>query len=98
MTPQSETINQVLTDVIANRKNLADQVATQKQQVEVGIAQLAKFDTLIAALQVVQLAPNVMDAIIQQEAANAIVSPTGASGAANDTAPGAVDQSTEAVS
>lgn len=97
-TPQAETLNQILTDVIANRKNLADQIATQKQQQEVGEAQLAKFDTLIATLQVVTLAPNVMDAVLTQEAANALVSPTGAATAANEAVAVPAGQSTEAVS
>ena len=48
---QLETVNQVIKDIVANRKNLADQVEVQKQQVEVGIAQLAKFDSLIAVLR-----------------------------------------------
>lgn len=85
-TPQQETLNQILTDVLANRKNLADQIETQKQQQEVGVAQLAKFDTLIATLQVVTLAPNVMEAVLTQEAANALVSPTDAAAPANDAA------------
>jgi hypothetical protein len=98
MLKQSETLSQILTDVLANRKNLADQVATQRQQVEVGVAQLEKFDTLIATLQVVALAPNVMDAVIEQEAANAIVSPTGAEGEANESASSAPQESAQAVS
>lgn len=97
-TPQAETLNQILTDVLANRKNLADQVDSQKQQVEVGEAQLTKFDTLIATLQVVALAPNVMDAVVQQEAANALVSPTGAASAANDAVAAAGQEPTEVVS
>ncbi len=97
-TPQAETLNQILTDVLANRKSLADQIETQKQQQEVGIAQLAKFDTLIATLQVVTLAPNVMEAVLTQEAANALVSPTGAAPASNDAAAVTAGQSTEAVS
>lgn len=95
--PQSDTLNQILVDVIANRKNLADQLANQKQQLEVGEAQLTKFDTLIASLQVVTMAPNVLDAIAQQEAANALVSPTGAATAANDAAPAALPESAQAV-
>lgn len=96
--PQTETLNQILTDVLANRKNLADQRETHKQQVEIATAQLAKFDTLIATLQVVTLAPNVLDAVIQQEAANAIVSPTGAAAAANDAPVPPVGEPAEAVS
>lgn len=98
MTKQADTLNQILTDVSANRKNLADQIATQKQQIEVASAQLEKFDTLIATLQVVALAPNVLDAVVEQEAANAIVSPTGAAPAANDVAAAAVVESAQAVS
>lgn len=94
----TETLSQILADVMANRKNLADQVATQRQQIEVGVAQLEKFDTLIATLQVVALAPNVMDAVIEQEAANAIVSPTGAEGAANDVASPALNEPAQVVS
>lgn len=97
-TKQSETLNQILNDVIANRKNLADQVATQRQQVEVGVAQLEKFDTLIATLQIATLAPNVLDAVAEQEAANALVSPTGAAGAANESAPAVESEQAQAVS
>lgn len=97
-TAQSQTLEQILTDVLANRKNLADQVANQRQQIDVGVAQLAKFDTLIATLQVTLLAPNVLDAVLTQEAANAVVSPTGASGAANDAASRLVDEPKEIVS
>jgi hypothetical protein len=97
-TKQSETLNQILTDVIANRKNLSDQIGTQKQQLEIGVAQLEKFDTLIASLQVTLQAPNVLDAVAQQEAANAVVSPIGAEGAANDVASPAVEESAKAVS
>jgi hypothetical protein len=87
--PQVETLNQILTDVVANRKNLASQLETQQQQIEVGTAQLAKFDTLIATLQVALDTPASMEAILQQEAANAVVSPTDAAAASNDAAAGA---------
>ncbi len=97
MSQQIETINQVLVDIVANRKNLASQIETQKQQVEIGIAQLAKFDTLIAVLQVSADSPAVLEAAQTQEAANATVSPTGAPETANDAAPVAPVQSTEAV-
>jgi hypothetical protein len=97
-TKQSETLNQILTDVLANRKNLADQLATQKQQIDIATAQLEKFDTLIATLQVVTLAPNVLDAVVDQEAANALVSPISAAGASNDVAPAVESEQTEAVS
>jgi len=46
-----ETLTQVLDDVIKNRAQLANQVMQQGQQIEVGKAQLVKFDGLIAALQ-----------------------------------------------
>jgi hypothetical protein len=78
MSQQSDTLNQILVDVVANRKNLAAQIDTQKQQVEVGIAQLAKFDVLIATLQVTLDSDDVLAAAATQEAANATVSPTGA--------------------
>lgn len=95
-TKQTETLNQILTDVMANRKNLADQISTQRQQVEVGVAQLEKFDTLIATLQVVGMAPNVLDAVIEQEAANALVSPTGAAGATDGAAPAVESEQAQA--
>lgn len=95
-TQQTETLNQILTDVLANRKNLADQVANQKQQVEVGEAQLTKFDTLIATLQVVTLAPNVLEAVSEQEAANALVSPTSAAGASDSAAPAVESEQAQA--
>lgn len=84
MTTQSDTLNQILTDVVANRKNLASQIETQQQQLEIGQAQLGKFDTLIATLQVALDTPAVLEAATQQEAANAIVSPTTAPAAANE--------------
>jgi hypothetical protein len=87
MSQQLETLAQVLKDITANRKALADQTDTQRQQVEVGVAQLAKFDTLIATLQVVVESPNVLEAILTQEAANATVSPTGAPTPADAPAP-----------
>lgn len=97
-TPQTDTLNQILTDVLANRKNLSDQRDQHIMQTEIAAAQLAKFDTLIATLQVVTLAPNVLEAVVQQEAANAIVSPTGAAAAANDTAATALGKPAEVVS
>jgi len=87
---RTDTLNQVLTDIVANRKNLANQLDTQRQQIEIGEAQLGKFDTLIATLQVSLDTPAVLDQIAQQEAANALVSPTDAApiaDAANDKAP-----------
>lgn len=97
-TPQTDTLNQILTDVLANRKNLSDQRDQHLMQAEIAVAQLAKFDTLIATLQVVTLAPNVLEAVVQQEAANAIVSPTSAPAAANDAPVEADVESTEVVS
>ena len=90
---QLETVNQVIKDIVANRKNLADQVEVQKQQVEVGIAQLAKFDSLISVLQVASNSPKVLEAALVQEAANATVSPTGESAAANEPAADTAPQS-----
>jgi hypothetical protein len=84
MTTQSDTLNQILTDVVANRKNLASQIETQQQQLEIGQAQLGKFDTLIATLQVALDTPAVLEAATQQEAANAIVSPTTAPAPVNE--------------
>jgi hypothetical protein len=96
MSQSIETLTQVLNDVAANRKNLAEQLDTQRQQIEVGEAQLIKFDTLIAALQVAVSAPNVMELIEQQEAANAIVSPTGAAGIPDAAAGNAANESAQA--
>src|SRR5271168_3695860 len=93
---QIETLEQILKDVIANRKVLADQLETQKQQAEVGVAQLGKFDTLIATLQVTLNSPAVLDAASVQEAANATVSPTGAGSAANEPAAPAPAESAQA--
>lgn len=73
-----DTFNQILTDVVANRKNLVNQLDTQRQQIEIGEAQVAKFDTLIASLQVTLDTPAILAAIEAQEAANALVSPTSA--------------------
>jgi hypothetical protein len=83
---QVESLNQILTDVVANRKALANQVETQKQQVEIGLAQLVKFDTLISLLQVGLDSPVVLEAAATQEAANATISPIGAGAAANEAA------------
>ncbi|MFI5397588.1 MAG: hypothetical protein ACHQ9S_18785 [Candidatus Binatia bacterium] len=83
---QVETLTQVIKDIVQNRKNLADQIVTQKLQVEVGEAQLVKFDSLIAVLQVASNSPKVLEAALVQEAANATVSPTGESTAANEPA------------
>lgn len=83
---QVETLNQILTDVVANRKRLADETDTHRQQIEIGEAQLGKFDTLIALLQVGLDTPAYLGAATVQEAANATVSPTGAAAAANEAA------------
>ena len=86
MSATKETLSQVMTDVIANRANLASQLATQKQQLEIGQAQLVKFDQLIASLQIVTADDDLLSAVDDQHAANAAVadsgSPTGPDAAA----------------
>lgn len=66
------TLTQILSDVQNNRNSLASQVDTQKQQVEIGVAQLAKFDTLIAALQTVIVDEQALENIVVQQAANTV--------------------------
>lgn len=74
MSDTKETLSQVIDDIIKNRANLANQVVQNKQSVEVGEAQLVKFDTLIASLQVALNMEGFMDAVAIQEAANAAAS------------------------
>jgi hypothetical protein len=90
MSQTKETLTQVLTDVLANRVNLSNQLDQQKQQLEIGQAQLDKFDILIASLQTSVANDTALEAIDTQHAANKAVSsisPTGP--AANDQAPAA---------
>jgi len=72
-----ETLAQVLDDVVRNRAQLANQVVQQEQQIEVGKAQLVKFDTLIAALQVSVGSDENLAIVEQQTAANAAAGEAG---------------------
>lgn len=71
MSNTKETLSHVMADIIANRKNLSDQLNTQKQQLEVGEAQLVKFDQLIATLQVASSSDELVAQIDDQAAVNA---------------------------
>ena len=88
-----ELLTDVLSNVIQNAAGLKAQIAQQEEQIAGGKAQLTKFDSLIATLQVSLQNDNVMAAIDTQAAANALISPTDASGAANDAAPQAATAS-----
>lgn len=88
MSEQLENLTQVATELVAQRKSLFEQLDGLKVQQEVGAAQLKKFDTLIAVLQVAVDTPAVLDAALTQEAANATVSPSGPAEAANEAAAG----------
>jgi cell division septum initiation protein DivIVA len=72
-----ETLAFVLDDIIKNRAQLANQVAQQEQQIEVGKAQLVKFDTLIATLQVASSTDAHIAQVDEQAAANIAASDAG---------------------
>jgi cell division septum initiation protein DivIVA len=74
MSATKENLDALLNDIVNNRKHLANQVEQSKQSMEVGIAQLAKFDVLIATLQLAQSNGTMIEQIETQAAANAAVS------------------------
>lgn len=75
----------VLDNVIENAKSLAKQIDEQSAQLEAGKAQLSKFATLIAGLQVAISDEKILEAVQAQAGANALVSPP-LPAAANDQA------------
>jgi hypothetical protein len=74
MSNTKETLSYVIDDIIKNRAQLANQVVQQEQQIEVGKAQLVKFDALIAALQVATSSDAHLAQVDEQAAANTAVS------------------------
>ena len=96
MSEQVETLTQVASEIVASRKALVEQLEGAKLQLEVGAAQLKKFDTLIATLQVAIDTPAVLEAALVQEAANATISPPGPAAASNEAAPGIAAESAQA--
>lgn len=77
----AETLQGVLNDIVTNRKALADQITAQTAQIAAGQAQLTKFDTLIATLQVALADEQSIGNVVVQQGANA-VSPTPAASSA----------------
>ena len=70
----ASALDGVLNDIITNRAALAQQIANQEAQIEGGKSQLVKFDALIAALQVASADEKSLLAIVEQHAANSVVS------------------------
>lgn len=79
-----EILQGILGEVIQSAAALKAQIKGQEDQIAAGQAQMVKFDSLIASLQVSIGNDNVLTAIEAQAAANALVSPTSAAPAAND--------------
>lgn len=79
-----ETLNAVLQNILQNHASLKKQVDDQIEQIKVGNDQLAKFDVLIASLQVAIGNDSHLTAVVTQAGANALFSPTLPAAASND--------------
>lgn len=81
----------VLDNVVTNAASLKQQIAEERTKIADGEMQLAKFDTLIAMLQVTINDEKTLEAVIAQEGANALVSPTLPAGSADQAPAGIVE-------
>jgi hypothetical protein len=85
MSKNTDRLSQVLSEIIANRAGLAAQIDKQRASIEGGMEQIAKFDALIATLQVATGDSAVQDLIDSQAGANAVL--TGDASSPTDPAP-----------
>lgn len=80
----------VLENVIQNSAVLKKQIEEERTKILAGEDQLAKFDTLIASLQVAINDEKTLEAVAAQAGANALVSPTLPAGGADEAPAGTV--------
>jgi hypothetical protein len=80
----------VLDNVIQNSAQLKKQIEDQEAQIAGGKDQLAKFESLIASLQVAINDEKLLEAVQAQAGANALVSPTLPAGSADQAPAGTV--------
>jgi hypothetical protein len=83
-------LSAVLENVIQNSALLKKQVEEKRAEITAGEDQLAKFETLIATLQVSIADEKHLEAVIAQAGANALVSPTLPAGSADEAPAGTV--------
>lgn len=79
-----QTLNDVLQNILQNHAQLKKQIEDQEAQINGGKDQLAKFDVLIASLQVAIQTDSHLTAVVTQAGANALFSPTVPAAASND--------------